>query len=166
MGIFAILLIILLIIMIMLLAVMLQGTASPAASAGSPVGPPIPATFAANESMTVALQTVNKTNPDGNSTVPFANFTAHVAYIYPYILSGEAPLSVKFTDKSTGSVSTYFWDYGDGMTSTKQSPVHTYATPGIYTVALTVSGPYGTDTMTKVHLVTVLANTTVGSGTA
>jgi len=38
-----------------------------------------------------------------------------------------------------GSFSSWFWNFGDGNTSTQQSPVHLYQLPGIYTVTLTAS---------------------------
>jgi PKD repeat protein len=49
----------------------------------------------------------------------------------------------QFTDQTTISaggdpISSYFWDFGDGNTSTLQNPAHTYAVPGIYNVSLTV----------------------------
>ena len=34
---------------------------------------------------------------------------------------------------------TYLWEFGDGATSTEASPVHTYSTPGAYTVFLTAN---------------------------
>lgn len=62
--------------------------------------------------------------------------------------SGTAPLTVSFTDKSTGDIDTWQWDFGDGTTSTEQNPTHSYATAGDYTVKLTVTGPEGSDTKT------------------
>ena len=54
--------------------------------------------------------------------------------------SGAAPLKVQFTDKSTGSPSNWFWDFGDGSTSTGvKDPVHTYQFGGKYTVTLTAT---------------------------
>ena len=47
------------------------------------------------------------------------------------------------------------WDFGDGMTSTLPSPTHTYTATGVYTVALTVSGPGGSDTETKAEYIKV-----------
>lgn len=44
-----------------------------------------------------------------------------------------------FTDQSTNATS-WFWDFGDGNTSTDQNPVHTYANAGSYTVSLVVNG--------------------------
>ncbi len=40
---------------------------------------------------------------------------------------GGAPLSVTFTDSSTGSPAFWAWDFGDGNSSTVQSPSHSYA---------------------------------------
>ncbi|WP_322743868.1 PKD domain-containing protein [Methanofollis aquaemaris] len=67
---------------------------------------------------------------------PLAGFTANVT-------SGEAPLSVQFTDTSRHATA-WQWNFGDGGTSTGQDPAHTYTSPGIYTVKLTVTGPGGT----------------------
>ena len=46
--------------------------------------------------------------------------------------------AVTFTNNSSGGQS-YLWDFGDGTTSTEANPEHTYATPGDYTVSLTVT---------------------------
>lgn len=46
--------------------------------------------------------------------------------------------SKQFTDRSIGP-ETWFWEFGDGQTSTQQHPLHTYASPGTYTVMLTVT---------------------------
>ncbi|HSC39371.1 MAG TPA: PKD domain-containing protein, partial [Chitinophagaceae bacterium] len=42
-----------------------------------------------------------------------------------------------FRDRSIGATS-WFWDFGDGATSTAQDTAHLYAAPGTYTVSLTV----------------------------
>ncbi|WP_456442762.1 PKD domain-containing protein [Caldithrix abyssi] len=85
---------------------------------------------------------------DGVTPAPTAAFTADPT-------SGCAPLSVQFTDQSSGDITSYSWDFGDGATSTAQNPQHTYNNPGTYTVSLTVSGPGGSDTETKVDYITV-----------
>ncbi|MCD6019091.1 MAG: repeat-containing protein [Bacteroidetes bacterium] len=46
---------------------------------------------------------------------------------------------------SAGTLS-YFWDFGDGATSTQISPSHTYSTVGTYTVCLTVNSGTCSDT--------------------
>ena len=70
-------------------------------------------------------------------------------------LSGCSPLTVNFTDESTGDISSWQWDFGDGTTSSEQNPSHEYAAPGIYTVSLTVEGDGGSDTETKEDYITV-----------
>ncbi len=63
--------------------------------------------------------------------------------------SGTVPLTVQFSDSSAGSIKSWFWDFGDGNTSTEQNPSHTYETADTFTVSLTVTGPGGSDTETK-----------------
>ncbi len=70
-------------------------------------------------------------------------------------VSGTAPLSVAFTDLSTGDIVSHNWDFGDGSNSTQQNPVHTYATEGVFTVSLTVTGPAGSNVESKSGLVNV-----------
>ncbi len=59
-------------------------------------------------------------------------------------ITGNAPLSVTFTDSSTnlgGSISSWSWDFGDGSTSTEQNPTHEYESVSIettYTISLIV----------------------------
>ncbi len=69
--------------------------------------------------------------------------------------AGMAPLTVQFSDASTGSIAVRTWDFGDGVTSTAQSPAHSYTAAGVYNVALTVTGPGGSDTETKAAYITV-----------
>lgn len=71
------------------------------------------------------------------------------------VTSGEAPLTVKFTDASTGGPKTWEWDFGDGNTSAKQNPTHVYATPGTYDVTLTVSDGKVTKTETRTGYIEV-----------
>ncbi len=71
---------------------------------------------------------------------PFAEFTADP--VSGSITPGNPSpaLSVTFTDASVGgdscTVTGWFWNFGDGETSTLQNPVHRYTAPGIYTVTL------------------------------
>jgi PKD repeat protein len=61
-------------------------------------------------------------------------------------LSGQAPLAVSFTDLSSNGPTSWLWSFGDGATSTEQSPTHTYAAPGLYDVSLTATNAAGSDT--------------------
>ena len=69
--------------------------------------------------------------------------------------AGLAPLTVQFTDTSTASPTSWSWTFGDGNTSTAQNPQHTYTEPGTYTVTLTATNEYGSDTETKTDYITV-----------
>src|ERR1019366_8713896 len=62
--------------------------------------------------------------------------------------------SVVFTNNSRGAAS-YYWEFGDGDTSTIQNPTHFYTTVGTYTVALIAYNSIGSDTVR--HTVTVQA---------
>jgi PKD repeat protein len=65
------------------------------------------------------------------------------------VYTGPAPLNVSFTSEGSDDdnpLNSYYWDFGDGGTSIKQKPKHTYHTPGIYTVTFT-----GTDRQGNQH---------------
>jgi len=85
-----------------------------------------------------------------NSTpVPAIDFTGDT-------LTGFAPLSVTFTPTNTGgAITTYAWDFGDGETSTAQSPTHEYSDSGDYTVTLEVTGVGGFDSKVRTDYIAV-----------
>jgi PKD repeat protein len=87
-------------------------------------------------------------NVIASSPLVAADFSVSVA-------SGDAPLSVRFTDESTGPIDSWGWDFGDGGYSSARSPGYVYEQPGEYSVSLTVGGPYGSNTTTQNALVTV-----------
>ena len=80
-----------------------------------------------------------------------------VAAFRANIRSGSPPLSVIFADESSDPITDRSWSFGDGGTSSATTAVHTYSTPGTYTVSLTVSGPGGTDTLTEPAYINVAA---------
>lgn len=70
--------------------------------------------------------------------------------------AGLLPLTVAFTNLSTGDFDTCQWDFGDSYTSSLCSPPdHVYLSPSVYTVTLTASGLGGSDTETKIGYITV-----------
>jgi PKD repeat protein len=71
--------------------------------------------------------------------------------------SGPGPLSVAFTDTSTGNITNRFWIFGDGaMTNTASTNVtHVYAA-GTYNVTLVDSGPSGSSTNSQLNYITTL----------
>lgn len=72
------------------------------------------------------------------------------------ITEGSVPLTVTFTDETyVSEPDTWFWDFGDGNTSTLQNPQHTYSDPGSYTVSLTATSPEGSDIEVKEDIITV-----------
>ena len=79
-----------------------------------------------------------------------ASFTSDVT-------SGQVPLTVQFTDTSTGSPVSWSWDFdNDGnVDSNEQNPVFTYSDVGTYTVKLTVSDGTNTDEVVKSDYITV-----------
>jgi PKD repeat protein len=58
-------------------------------------------------------------------------------------------LVVTFTNTSQNATA-YLWSFGDGITSTLENPVHTYAAAGDYTVVLTATNTCGLDTYSMV----------------
>lgn len=66
---------------------------------------------------------------------------------------GAAPMLVSFTNQSTGDPYQMLWDFGDGVTSTLESPQHIYAAPGEYSVSLAVTGKGGSDSVTRPALI-------------
>ena len=86
--------------------------------------------------------TVTKTNYIKVVTKPVAAFSASPT-------SGKSSLNVKFTDTSTGSPTSWKWDFGDGSKSYLQKPIHKYSKAGIYTVSLTAKNAQGSNTVTK-----------------
>ena len=73
--------------------------------------------------------------------------------------SGTPPLTVQFTDQSSGKISERWWFFGDGQVSREQNPSHTYAGDGIYTVSLVVTGSDEPLTVTKEDYVLVGSQT-------
>lgn len=122
---------------------------------------------------TAGVYTVSLTvvGPGGTSTKTRANYIsvseqAPVADFSGTPLTGVAPLSVDFADASTGSITTWSWNFGDGQGSTQQHPTHAYANPGTYTVSLTVVGSGGTDKKTKTAYITATPPPVVADFTA
>ncbi len=68
-------------------------------------------------------------------TYPTANFTSNT----PLCLGDPAV----FTDLSTGGISSWYWNFGDGEISNSQSPSHAYSVAGTYTASLTATSQYG-----------------------
>ena len=93
--------------------------------------------------------TETKENYIAIGLAPNADFSANPT-------RGNTPLSVAFTDRSTGHPTSWNWNFGDGKGSTEQNPVHTYWTSGEFTVTLTASNEYGTSDTSKAYFIHVI----------
>jgi PKD repeat protein len=71
-------------------------------------------------------------------------------------VTGNAPLTVTFTDLSSNDPTAWKWDFGDGKTATERNPVHVFQTPGVYSVCLEASNSFGSAKACKQNLITVL----------
>ena len=84
--------------------------------------------FGTNETTKFDYIMVNET--------PIANFTTNVTV-------GFSPLTVQFTDNSSGYPDTWYWEFGDGNNSTLQNPVYTYVATGAYNISFNASNGCG-----------------------
>ncbi len=94
----------------------------------------------------------------GGPQAPVADFTSNAT-------TGNAPLTVLFTDTSSNTPTSWAWDFGDpasgvNNTSTLQNPSHVYSTAGQYTVSLTATNGQGSDPEVKTNYI----NVTTGGG--
>ncbi len=94
--------------------------------------------------------------PNTAPTPPVADFTGTPT-------SGTAPLSVAFTDTSTGTPTSWLWEKNDGSgwvnfsgTPTVQNPTESFAA-GTWSVRLTATNADGSDTKTRTNYITVAA---------
>lgn len=81
-----------------------------------------------------------------------------VADFSAQLKEGSAPMTVFFTDNSSGYPSKFLWNFGDGSsdnTSPLQNPQHIYRIPGVYTVTLNASNSAYSNITTKSDFITV-----------
>ncbi|MDD4250445.1 MAG: NosD domain-containing protein, partial [Methanosarcina sp.] len=120
-----------------------KARANPGESFFSPDGGRWVDTSLAVENMNVCIKAFTN-----RSDAAEAAFTADVT-------SGPVPLTVEFIDASTFSPTAWYWDFGDGNTSTDRFPVHSYAEAGKYNVTLRVENEYGNNTIEKTEWIRV-----------
>jgi PKD repeat protein len=81
------------------------------------------------------------------SNPPVSNFNASTTSS----CSGD----ITFFDLSSNAPTGWSWDFGDGGTSTAQNPSYTYTSSGVYTVSLTTTNAFGTDTEIKTNYINI-----------
>lgn len=111
-------------------------------------------TFSSPGNYTVSLKVTNDKGCFASFSKPaYIKLTGGVQIDFSSTLPNRcrSPFPVTFTNNSTGpGTLTYLWDFGDGTTSTQQTPSHTYTTTGAYNVSLAVTSSNGcTDTLRK-----------------
>lgn len=114
--------------------------------------------YTSNGSFTVTLALSNGSGCTDTLVMPNAVVLTPLNAAFtaspPQVCQGSA---VSFMDMSTGVPTGWTWDFGDGNTSTAQSPSHAYGAPGFYTVQLVVNrGPSCSDTVVQVNSIEVL----------
>jgi len=105
-------------------------------------------TYFAAGTYTVILTATNSGGSDTETKTDYITVTQPppLADFIGTPTSGDAPLSVSFTDQSSNDPTSWDWDFGDGGTSTEQNPNYTYNSAGVYTVTMTATNPSGSDT--------------------
>jgi len=102
----------------------------------------------------MASAAANQVNEPGQGYITVTN--PPVADFFTSTRYGPAPFTVSFSDSSRGYIPmTYQWEFGDGTRSDWQNPTHTYRSEGEYTVRLTVTNQYGSDTKTAIAFIGV-----------
>jgi PKD repeat protein len=97
-------------------------------------------------------------NPNGSMA-----FTRAAAVLAPSVstltasaTNGFGPLTVTFSDTTSGSATNWVWNFGNGTSitnTTSASVMNTYTLPGSYTVTLTVYGPSGSSSFSVAHFI-------------
>ncbi len=110
-----------------------------------PCGTPVLHAYREAAEYTVTLSAQNDCGADAlTGTLRVVASPAASFYDNAPVCLGE---TVVFTNTSSGAEPLSFrWDFGDGVTSTLANPTHLYAAAGVYTVTLTATNPYGSDT--------------------
>jgi len=89
--------------------------------------------------------TLTVTNPGGSESYTVENTISVRDLPTASFTQVNDLLTSQFANESTGGTE-YLWDFGDGNTSTEQSPSHTYESEAFYTVSLTTTNLCGTST--------------------
>jgi PKD repeat protein len=98
-------------------------------------------TYTAAGTYTVCLTITDSCGSDSSC----ASVTVCAMPVSAFSSNQSGPGVMDFTDLSSGGATGWAWTFGDGGTSTTQSPSHTYTATGTYLVCLTVTNACGTD---------------------
>lgn len=116
---------------------------------------------------TVTLLVKNGSGQDSIKKVQYIRvFAAPVVQFTSNKITGCYPLTVHFSDQSlpgSGTISSWQWDFGDGISSFQQNPVHTYTSSGNFNVTLQITNSNGcVKTITKPQYIKINTGVTAG----
>ncbi|MEM9548083.1 MAG: PKD domain-containing protein [Bacteroidota bacterium] len=103
-------------------------------------------------------------HPESSETITLVNYIAVTDVPITSFEYFDDILTVDFTN-TTVEGTTYAWDFGDGNTSTEESPSHTYDAEGMYTVKLTATNSCGTTESMQTLMVNALPTAGIGAET-
>jgi PKD repeat protein len=108
--------------------------------------------------------------PNGSETFTRATSvtTPTVSSIGGTVTNGFSPLPVSFTNSSSGSITNWVWNFGDGTiitNTTGATVIHTYSVAGNYSVTLTVYGPGGSNSITLASYIVASPKALIIGGT-
>lgn len=119
-------------------------------------------TYSSSGSFNVKLQV---SNDAGHNTLVKEDYIivlpaaiTPIASFFGAPITGSFPLSVDFTDASLNTPTNWFWDFGDGTSSSLQNPNHVYTIIGTYNVSLTVLNNAGSNILTRPGYVNVISD--------
>lgn len=117
-------------------------------------------TFAMAGTYSIRLTATNAAGSDSetrSSYITVGQCGIAIAYFTAKPTSGNRPLTVKFTDKSIGTINNWEWDFQNDGTydSTEENPSFTYTAKGKYSVKLRVSNACATSTMIRYNYINV-----------
>ena|SRR5208337_64802 len=112
---------------------------------------------------TSGVYTVNMNATNGHDGWRSSQPGQITVYTLPVVLFNAAPTtgtpgtSVIFSDQSSGfpGPTSWYWDFGDGYTSTYQNPSHQYTSSGSYTISHSATNAQGTTWLNKTAFITI-----------
>lgn len=116
--------------------------------------------YAAPGVYTVALTAIGPYNSETYTRAAYITvYDLPIASFVGAPRQGIAPLLVNFSNSSLNATS-YVWNFGDGSQNTSAQPSHLYAGTGFYTVTLTASNPFASDTLIRPAYIAVFQGPT------
>jgi PKD repeat protein len=129
------------------------GTVTPAVA--QTVDGQVAVTFQAGTTLGQATVTATTGEITGSARIEISDLAPPTADFSATPLYGTSPLTVTYTDLSSGEPNAWLWDLGDGTRSEEQDPTHVYTVTGNYTVTLVASNALDTDTRTRASYIIV-----------